>query len=80
MRNVPLKVVIDDAHLSAQDAVQRAVAAVGLRIEECFPEIGTIFGSVDESLVGRIERVDGVLHAQQEAGYRVPPLDPKTPQ
>ena len=80
MRKVDVKVVIDDAHLGAQDAVRAAVAAAGLQVEQCIPEIGTIFGSAEEAVVERLRDVDGVLQAQSEATYALPPLDPETPQ
>lgn len=79
MSMVDVKVVIDDAHLGAQDQVRAAVAAMGLNIETCIPEIGTIFGSADESVVPRLRLVDGVQQARSETRFSLPD-DSEAPQ
>jgi hypothetical protein len=80
MARIAVKVVIDAAHLGAQEAVVSAVAAIGLRVEQCIPEIGAIYGSgEDDGLVDRLRAVDGVLQAQAEAGVALPE-DPSAPQ
>lgn len=80
MSRVPVKVVIDDAHMNAQEAVERAVSALGFVVERSVPEIGAIFGSAEASVIDRLRGVDGVLRAQPEASYHLPPFDPKIPQ
>ncbi len=80
MPRVPVKVVLDTAHLNDQAAVCRAVSDAGLQVEQVIPEIGAIYGSAEEASVDRIGRIDGVLRAQRERGYQLPPLSPHIPQ
>ncbi len=80
MPRVPVKVVLDTAHLNDQAAVCRAVSDAGLQVEQVIPEIGAIYGSAEEASVDRIGRIDGVLRAQRERGYQLPPFSPHIPQ
>ncbi|WP_417524534.1 hypothetical protein [Marinovum sp.] len=80
MSDVTLKIVLDDAHRDKPDEVCRALTAAGLRIENSIPAIGVIFGTADSENLERLKATEGVLEAEPEAGYQLPPLDSNTPQ
>jgi hypothetical protein len=80
MTRIPMKVVLDDAHLTSMDAVQKTIAAMGFQIEQCIPEIGAIYGSADEGVLKQLGEVDGVLRAQHEGAFSLAPRDPHAPQ
>lgn len=80
MSRVPVKVVIDSTHLDNQEGVERRVSALGMTIERTIREIGTIFGSVEESDIRQLQDVEGVLQARPERGFSVPPMNVRIPQ
>ncbi len=80
MSMVHVKVVVDNAHMHNQEMVRQGVSAAGMVVDRTIPEIGTMFGSADESMIEILQRVEGVLRAQPEGGCQLPPLDPNVPQ
>ena len=80
MSDVTLRIVLDDAHRDKSDARCRALEAAGLRIEDSIPAIGVIFGTADSENLARVKQTRGVLEAEPEAQYQLPPFDSDQPQ
>jgi hypothetical protein len=65
-----IKIVIDDAHLSEIQRVRERLEARDLiKVEDCIPETGTIFGEGDLDRLDEIRQVEGVMVAQEEGSF-----------
>ena len=80
MSQVAVKIVVDDAHLDEFEAVATRLRKSGMEVEDAMPEIGVIFGSVDDKELPQIRKTAGVFEAQAERGVQLPPFSDKVPQ
>ena len=80
MTKVQMKVTLDDAHVGETDALTKELKTLGIQVETCLPGIGVVFASGEETLLPEVRRLEGVIDAQKEQGYRVPPLSEDSPQ
>ena len=56
-----------------------AVQAKGFVVEEVIKEIGSVFGSADESELTKIELTPGILRIQEESMVQLPSADGNGP-
>jgi hypothetical protein len=56
-------IVVD---VDRMDAVVRALAEIGVRIDQEIPAIGVVIGHVPEALITTIGRIDGVSAVEAE--------------
>lgn len=80
MAEISIKVVIDDAHLDQTETLSHRCEELGLHVQTVIPEIGTIFGTADESLLDKLCNLEGVENATTERGYQLPPMSEDVPQ
>ena len=72
-------VLVDEQH--ALDSVTAAVEAGGLRVERVMRGMRTIVGAVsDESVIQRVQQMDGVSSVREEETFAVPPSNRDIPQ
>ena len=65
-----IKIIIDDERLSEIEKVRERLEATNLiKVEDCLPEIGTIFGEGDLDRIDEIRKVEGVMVAQEEGSF-----------
>ena len=60
MAQVPLSVVVDDAHRDKLDEVSERLQTAGMKVEQTLKSLGTINGSVDAEQVEHLSSVRGV--------------------
>jgi hypothetical protein len=72
-------VLVDEQH--ALDSVAAAVEASGVRVERVMRGMRTIVGAVaDESVIQRVQQMDGVSSVREEESFAVPPSNRDIPQ
>ena len=72
-------VLVDEQH--ALDTVTAAVEANGVRVERVMRGMRTIVGAVsDESVIQRVQQMDGVSSVREEETFAVPPSKRDIPQ
>ncbi len=72
---VNVVVSVDDDHVDATNEVAERLRATGMQVEETMDALGTVAGSVDSSLVGRLASVEGVSEIEEERVYQLPDPD-----
>ncbi|TFL17868.1 hypothetical protein [Jannaschia formosa] len=80
MSDVGVKVVVDDAHLERLSEVADMLTARGMRIATTLEPLGVILGEAEETSLGSLGEVEGVLRAEREGTVRLPPMDDDIPQ
>jgi hypothetical protein len=55
--------------------VVAALRRVGLRVEQEWPETGTLAGRLEPHLLADVQAVDGVVAVEPERTFRLPPPD-----
>lgn len=80
MARIPLKVVVDEDHISQTEKLSRTAALAGLDVESVIPEIGVIYGSGEESLIDTLSQVEGVQNVDRESAFQLPPMSESVPQ
>jgi hypothetical protein len=70
MDDIAIKVVLKAAHIGETDQYCRSLAAMGLRVDSSFPDIGVIFGAGSLALIDQMNAMDGVQEAVAEAQMR----------
>lgn len=76
---VSVKVVLDSRHAGETESLCRSLTDIGMTVETTMPEIGVIFGTVEESLLPKVAGTEGVLSAAPERTFRLPPPDGDEP-
>jgi hypothetical protein len=72
-------VLVDEQH--ALDSVTAAVEAKGVRVERVMRGMRTIVGAVsDDSVIQRVQQMDGVSAVREEKSFAVPPSHRDIPQ
>jgi hypothetical protein len=66
MADIQIKVILDAAHIGNTDQICRSLAAMGMTVEQRFPDIGVIFGAGNPALLARMRAIDGVTEAVAE--------------
>ncbi len=80
MTKIQMKVTLDDAHAGKTDALTEELKTLGVEVDTCLPAIGVVFGTGEEDLLPAVRRLEGVIDAQKEQSYHVPPMSEDTPQ
>jgi hypothetical protein len=73
---LPVIIVVDADRI---DAVVRALAEIGVRIDQTVPTIGVVTGRAPEALVATIGRIEGVLAVEAERQVVIEPPDSDIP-
>ena len=80
MSRLNLAMVIDESHLDATTDIVMQARKVGLKVESINKDIGAIFGSGDETIVGALRGITGVEEVRQEQSFRQPEFSNTIPQ
>lgn len=80
MAQIEVKVIFDVKGGTDPEAIRRCAADAGLNVDRMIPAIGVIFGSCEESVVGKLKDLKGVLRVAPEGRIQLPPASPKVPQ
>lgn len=74
-RRERIVVVVDAAHRSAIETVSHRLRAEGMQVEQVLRGLGTITGTVPESRLAAVERLEGVASVERQHHFRLPPPD-----
>ncbi|MBY5933532.1 hypothetical protein KUV51_11025 [Tateyamaria omphalii] len=80
MTTIAVKVIYDDACGTDVEVICERAAEQGLKVEQVMPMLCAIFGSCDDSVLGDLAKLEGVLRVSPEGTVQLPPLSPDIPQ
>ena len=70
---VDVVISVDSGSLSRIEDVAEELRTSGLSVKKIMPAIGTITGSVEETRMGKLRSVRGIVAVEVSREYRVPP-------
>ncbi|WP_160010950.1 hypothetical protein [Rhizobium sp. 18055] len=80
MSRLSYAVVIDDNHFDETSAIAETISRQGFKVDRVLPEIGAIYGSAEEALVGRLRDIAGVEEVRESRDIQMPPFREGIPQ
>ncbi len=80
MSRLSYAVVIDDDHVDETNSIAETISRQGFKVESVMPDIGAIYGSAEETIVGRLRAIEGVEEVRESHDVEAPPFREGIPQ
>ena len=80
MAQIEVKIIFDVKGGVDPDVVRQCATDAGLHVERVIPAIGAIFGSCEESVIGKLKVLKGVVRVAPEGRIQLPPTSSNVPQ
>jgi hypothetical protein len=80
MSRLSYAVVVDDNHFDETSAIAETISRQGFKVESVMPEIGAIYGSAEEAIVGRLRDIEGIEDVRESHDIQMPRFHEGIPQ
>lgn len=80
MADLPISILVDEAHLDATESIARTIGERGLKVDRVVQSAGVIRAYGAESDLEALRQIDGVMEAKPELGVQLPKMDRRIPQ
>jgi hypothetical protein len=75
MAKVQVSLSVSDSHVSRLKDVAQAAKKVGMKVDQQLDALGVLTGSIDQSKLAQLRRVDGVSSIEEEREVSIPKPD-----